>query len=158
MEGAHRYGDPQAMTRRETLRASSFSPIQPEEVAHLEALGAELRRRREGQGLTRPMLARWVGYSAEHIRCLEEGSRRPRRSTLARLAHCLGADLPELVRLAGPALAAESLSSRKRAERPLPPELPPAPPRPKKPEPQPPPGCWWEGDQDPWDDPGSFAP
>lgn len=145
------------MTRREYFRASSFAPIKDDEVPYLEALGSELRRRREGQGLNRPQLARWIGYSAEYVRCLEEGTRRPRRSTLARLAHCLGADLEDLVALCGPALAAESLSSRKRAARPLPPELPPAPPKPPKPEPQPPAGRWWEGDDDVWDT-GPFVP
>lgn len=143
---------------QDAVRASSFAPIRDEEIPFLEALGAELRRLREGQGLSRPMLGRWVGMSPDYLRWIEAGCRRPRRSTLARLAHVLGADLEELVKLAGPCVAAESLSSRKRAERPLPPEPPEPPPPPKKPEPEPPPGRWWEGDESPWDDPGSFFP
>lgn len=142
---------------QDAVRASSFAPIKPEEIPYLEAVGAEIRRLRDGQGLSRTVLGRWVGMSPRYLQWFEAGCRRPRRSTLARLAHVLGADLEGLVKLAGPAMAPESKSSRIRALRPLPPEPPPAPPRPKKPEPQPPPGRWWEGDEDVWDD-GAFVP
>lgn len=148
------------MRRRDYQRASSFSPIRDEEIVYLESLAAELRRLRSERGISRSVLAKWAGFSVEHLRCLEDGTRRPRRSTLAILAHCLKGDLAELVRLTGPALAKESKSSRLRTLRPLPPEPPPAPPRPPKRDPEPPAGRWWpepEG-EDVWDDPRHFFP
>jgi transcriptional regulator with XRE-family HTH domain len=103
---------------KEGLRASARRPIGPDEVPFLEALGAELRALREAAHLSRPALAWAAEISPTHLRYLEEGVRRTRRSTLGRVAAVLAESAPVaasandladyLASLAGPALAPES--------------------------------------------------
>jgi transcriptional regulator with XRE-family HTH domain len=88
-----------------------------------------LRHRRETAGLTQPAVARAAQISVRHLRRLEYGRCRTRRSTLARLAAALTStvshpDSPdvqglylELVEVAGVALAAESAFADRVARR-----------------------------------------
>jgi transcriptional regulator with XRE-family HTH domain len=88
-----------------------------------------LRQRREQAGLTQPAVARAAQISVRHLRRLEYGGCRTRRSTLARLAAALtpttshpdAPDAPclysELVEVAGVALAPESAFADRVARR-----------------------------------------
>lgn len=113
--------------KRTGERTSQWRPITATEVPHLEAFGAKLRQARLAVGLTQKQLARACRprLHPDTIRRLEAGVRRPRRSTLLRLAMVLAVavqpDAPahrvaalvngladKLAALAGPALAPES--------------------------------------------------
>jgi transcriptional regulator with XRE-family HTH domain len=93
-------------------------PIEPWEVAGLEALGGALRSLRLAAGLSRKSLARASELSPTHVTRIEAGTRRTRRSTLLRLSRALCAAAPELgdpedvvnelVATAGDSLAPES--------------------------------------------------
>lgn len=88
-------------------------PILAWEQVHLDAFGAELRRLRQSAGLSGLTLANRAGISLGHLSRLERGRRRPRHSTVARLARALSGapdSLTErhLVRLLGPVHAPES--------------------------------------------------
>jgi transcriptional regulator with XRE-family HTH domain len=103
----------------------------PEEVPYLAQLGDHLRRLRLEAGLAQWAMADLAELAPRHIRRLERGECRTRRSTLERLANALvdvdpdlgPADqlLDELVELAGVALAGESAYpdrvARRRARR-----------------------------------------
>lgn len=91
-------------------------PMTQAEVPHLEALGRRLCELREAAGLSQARLADSAELSPTHIASLERGTRRTRASTLERLGGVLGADVEELIGLAGPALAPES-PHRDRIER-----------------------------------------
>jgi transcriptional regulator with XRE-family HTH domain len=98
---------------------TAFSrPIEPGEVPYLTQLGDHLRRLRLDAGLTQWAMADLAALAPRHIRRLERGDSRTRRSTLERIADALADVDPDLgpaeqlldrlVELAGPALAAES--------------------------------------------------
>jgi transcriptional regulator with XRE-family HTH domain len=90
-------------------------PIARAEVAPLTRLGESLRLEREDRALAVRALARTAGVSERHLRRLERGERRTRRSTLERLSRALATE-PRLAEslvsrwgsLAGEALAPES--------------------------------------------------
>lgn len=90
-------------------------PIDRTEVSQLTRLGESLRVEREARGRTVLSLAGAAAVSDRHLRRLQRGERRTRRSTLMRLASALE-PRPELaeslvgewVALAGAALAPES--------------------------------------------------
>ena len=94
-------------------------PIGDHEVLYLRAFGIALRQDRQRAGLTQAALGRGAALGERHIRDLEYGRRRPRRSTLHRLANALvtadrtSGPFPDevvarWVALAGLALAEES--------------------------------------------------
>jgi transcriptional regulator with XRE-family HTH domain len=93
-------------------------PIEPWEVAGLEALGSALRSLRLEAGLTRMSLGVASELSYAQVTRIESGTRRTRRSTLLRLSRALCAAVPELgdpeplvdelVATAGDSLAPES--------------------------------------------------
>ncbi len=102
-------------TRRQCRR-----PIAAYEVAYLQQLGFVLARLRQAAFLSQTELARGAQVSRQTVARVEAGTRRTRASTLRAMAEVLAAtrwvDLgypeeltAELVRLAGPALAPESL-------------------------------------------------
>ena len=62
-------------------------------------LGPELRRIREGKGLTVEELAEKSGISATTIRAVERGTREARGDTVAKLARPLGLTFDEVWRL-----------------------------------------------------------
>ena len=64
-----------------------------------ERLGPELRRMREGRGLTVGELAEKSGISAATIRAAERGTRRVRWNTVAKIARPLGLTFDEVWRL-----------------------------------------------------------
>jgi transcriptional regulator with XRE-family HTH domain len=96
---------------------ASGRPI-PEEVPYLAQLGDHLRRLRLDAGLAQWAMADLAVLAPRHIRRLERGECRTRRSTLERIANALADVNPDLgpadqlidrlVELAGPALAPES--------------------------------------------------
>jgi transcriptional regulator with XRE-family HTH domain len=98
-------------------RATCCRPIKTSEVAHLEALGARLYTLRRDAELSRNGLAEAAEVSESTVERIERATRRTRRSTLERLAGVLHADAKELVDLAGPALAPESLYAKRVARR-----------------------------------------
>jgi transcriptional regulator with XRE-family HTH domain len=99
-------------------RAASRRKIEAWEAPHLEALGAEVRRLRKLTTLTVAEFAWEIEVCVQHLWRLERGVRRTRRSTLARIAEAVDAEVPELggtkviltrlLELTGPALAPES--------------------------------------------------
>lgn len=107
--------DPQARKRQ---RGRCRRPISDEEAQDLEAFGASLRLAREAAGLSQIKLARLAGYGDSQVQRLEAATRRPRRSSIERLAEVIvehapsfesAADLTDvLAKLAGIGLAPES--------------------------------------------------
>jgi transcriptional regulator with XRE-family HTH domain len=95
---------------KQHTRAGSRRPIRPDEIAHLEALGGRLRDARCRRGLTQATLAEAAELSESAIQRIEAGTRRTRRTTLARISLAIGdpALSEELAALAGAALAPES--------------------------------------------------
>ncbi len=93
-------------------------PIADAEVQNLQALGAALRAARRSAGLTQTVVARRALIGERHLRDLETGRRRTRRSTLDRLSAALVSESPAgmaalrilmvLLQAAGSNLAAES--------------------------------------------------
>lgn len=89
--------------------------IRPDEEPHLVALGEKLTELRRAAHLSRPALAKLIRRSRRNIEHIEWADRRPRYSTLARIARALAprlgresADvLGELCRAAGPTISAE---------------------------------------------------
>ena len=117
---------PRGLEPRAGVSANIRRPLRPEELPHLRALGAELRRSRVLAGVSTPLSA--VGYiTVRQVERIEQGARRTRRSTLDWLVAVLLLPCPDLggrdelvdrlVALAGPALAAESPYADKSAER-----------------------------------------
>jgi transcriptional regulator with XRE-family HTH domain len=102
----------------EKLRLQSRQPIRPDEVPHLEGLGARVRQLRNAAGLTQGELARLSHLSLFQVWAIEHACRRTRRSTLARIAGAIVSVDPaytdaeklteQLATAAGPALAPES--------------------------------------------------
>ncbi|MCU1692983.1 MAG: hypothetical protein JWM64_2074 [Frankiales bacterium] len=100
-------------------------PLQPEELPHLQALGATLRHARVLAVVTQEQLAQGAALSVRFLQRLEAGQRRTRASTLGRIAYFLAlfldVDHDDLVDLlvdaAGPALAPESEHGDKVAQR-----------------------------------------
>lgn len=90
--------------------------VGPECAECQKELGGRLREYRCRAGLTQVDLARAVVISDRHLRRIERGDRRTRRSTLRRFADVLGARLDcnpqkifeDLLVAAGPALAPET--------------------------------------------------
>jgi transcriptional regulator with XRE-family HTH domain len=87
------------------------------ERPYLEGFGRELRRLRQGAGLSQEGLATAAGLTERSLRRLEKAERRTRRSTIERLVLPLAAALPDwepqqlqrhLLVILGPALALES--------------------------------------------------
>lgn len=102
-----------------TRRATSRRPISDEEVVHLVAWGAELRRLRTASPYTRAEVADMASISLAYLRELEVGTRRPRRSTVEGVLCAVldGDDLEEPawsahlaahVAMLGPALAPDT--------------------------------------------------
>ena len=99
-------------------RASIRRPIEPGEVTHLERFGAALRMARRAADLTQTELGHGAGYAKDLVYRLECALRRPRRTTIERLARVLVARADRLgpvdqltdhlCDLCGPALAPES--------------------------------------------------
>jgi transcriptional regulator with XRE-family HTH domain len=93
-------------------------PPQGQQRVDAFALGHLLRASRQAAGLTQAVLAKEAQISERHVRRLERGQRRTRRSTLGRLAYAIVNSEPavgpatrlveELVVAAGSALADES--------------------------------------------------
>jgi transcriptional regulator with XRE-family HTH domain len=102
----------------EQLRLQGRRPIQPDEVPHLERLGARLRELRNAAGLTLEELAHLSHLSLFQVWAIENACRRTRRSTLARIAGAIVSVDPahtdaekltdQLAAAAGPGLAPES--------------------------------------------------
>ena len=108
-------------------RSRCRRPIHAEEVAELEALGAEIRRlRTQGLRMSRRRFASLAELSEGHVARLEGGLRRTRASTLLRIAVQVVRRSPDLgdaetiasglISSAGGALAPES-AYRDRVER-----------------------------------------
>lgn len=93
-------------------------PISDEERPFLEAFGRELRGLRKATYLSQEDFAELVELSGSYVSLLENGKRRPRESTLARIAVKCAEFAPDLVssdailrrllEAAGVAVAAES--------------------------------------------------
>jgi transcriptional regulator with XRE-family HTH domain len=104
--------------QRARARAQCRRPIVDEvEVSHLDALGAALRAIRRAAGVSQHDLAARAEVNRVTLWRYEVGVRRPRASTLVRIATALAGAAPwvdaqevtdTLVGLAGPALAEES--------------------------------------------------
>ncbi len=109
--------DGAAAERRHVARPCR-RPIADAEVQNLQALGAALRAARRSAGLTQAVVARRALIGERHLRDLETGRRRTRRSTLDRLSVALVSKSPAgmpafqilmiLLQAAGSNLAAES--------------------------------------------------
>jgi transcriptional regulator with XRE-family HTH domain len=126
VRGRGRSGGPPDPGERE--RARSRRPITPAEAPALAAVGARLAALRAAAGLSQRALAARVEMRRESVHALEHGRRRPRASTLERVARVLAPELGrlpgevagELADLAGPGLAPESEHAdrvNRRAER-----------------------------------------
>lgn len=106
-------------------------PLRAYERLHLGRLGRLIATTRRAVGMTQVELALAAGMSRVHLARYETGRRRPRRSTLTRIAAALVFEAPTLgsverlvddfVEEAGPALAEESAHpervARRRAKR-----------------------------------------
>ena len=98
-------------------RAGSRNPLTADEVPYAEALGEYLRGLRKETGLATRVIAIRAGIVYETWHRIELATRHTRHSTLERIANELGEALDrdpkpiylEMVRLAGPCLAPESL-------------------------------------------------
>lgn len=95
-------------------RAAALRPLSREEVAPLERLAARVSQLRSLSGLSRAVLARRAGMSVSGLQHIERATRRPRASTLSRIACALTSDsatagriLTDLIALAEDALADE---------------------------------------------------
>jgi DNA-binding XRE family transcriptional regulator len=73
-------------------------PLTPTEK--LARAAAELRRRREAQGLSRVTLATRVGIEPDHLADIERGEADPRFTTLSAIAQHLGTNLGDVFTLA----------------------------------------------------------
>jgi transcriptional regulator with XRE-family HTH domain len=82
-----------------------------------DRLGAMVRIRREGLGLTQHSLARKLGVEASHIAFIESGRRRPSLKLIGRLADILGLDRQDLLITAHPEVS-ELIAETKREKRP----------------------------------------
>jgi transcriptional regulator with XRE-family HTH domain len=77
----------------------------------IEALGREIRRRRQAQGMTLEALAEATGITPNYIGSIENGQRDPGLSTVMRIAHGLRLPLAELLGL--PELPADAIEAAK---------------------------------------------
>lgn len=102
-------------------------PLSPDELPHLRAMGAELRRLRGEAGVTAGYVGAVAYITPRQVQRIEQGARRTRRSTLDRIVAALVLAAPDLgsrdslvehlCALAGPALAPESPHADKSAAR-----------------------------------------
>jgi transcriptional regulator with XRE-family HTH domain len=75
---------------------------EPADAERLRALGAFIRTRREGMGITQTQLGRRLGYYQERISAIERGTYGlPTLPSLADLAAALEIDLSDLIEAAG---------------------------------------------------------
>ena len=98
--------------------ARARKPVEPWEQPYLRAMGAQLKLYRRASRMTWRDLRAAAGISDRAIRYYEAGQRRPRPSTLLRIARAMAANTPalgdpeaimaQLLELAGPAVAPES--------------------------------------------------
>lgn len=79
-------------------RATGLHAFREDEIVHLEQFGQELRRVREGLGMTRPALAHASGVSVSLLGDLENAGRRPRQETLDKICLALQPAPPTLSR------------------------------------------------------------
>jgi hypothetical protein len=113
--------DESEASRKAKVRSRSRQPITDAEVSYLKALGSEVSRPRKAAGLTTADLDRRADVSPEQARNIQGGTRRTRRSTLARIAETLvdprdelgdrDTLLKRLRSVAGPGSAEESRSA-----------------------------------------------
>lgn len=99
---------------------STRRPIQPGEAPHLRRFGLLLRAIRHDEGLTQQAVADRAQLAASYLSQLENGERRPRRTTLERLTiHGLHRPdaLAGLTEAVGPALAPETAFPERVARR-----------------------------------------
>jgi len=81
----------------------------------IEALGREIRRRRQAQGMTLEALAESSGVTPNYIGAIEHGQRDPGLSTILKIAQGLRVPLAELLGL--PALPPEAIEAAKLVSR-----------------------------------------
>jgi transcriptional regulator with XRE-family HTH domain len=81
----------------------------------IEALGREIRRRRQGLGMTLDALAESSGVTPNYIGAIEMGQRDPGLSTVLKIAHGLRVPPGELLGL--PALPPEAIEAGKLVSR-----------------------------------------
>lgn len=77
---------PMAETRAVSLSRGSTRPLTPDEAMYTERFGAEVRRLRLAAEVGQAELARLTDISRTHMKALERGGRRTRRSTIERMA------------------------------------------------------------------------
>ncbi|HWE54349.1 MAG TPA: helix-turn-helix transcriptional regulator [Acidimicrobiales bacterium] len=108
--------------RQDYHRSHGLRPITDDEIPLLEAVGGELRRLREGAGLSRPQLAAASGRSKWTVYGIEHAEQRTRLTTLRALALGITAGdeaaaeaiAISLADLAGPTLAPSNRFSDRR--------------------------------------------
>lgn len=66
----------------------------------IEALGAAIRARREATGVSQEAFAAKAGVDRSYYGYIERGSHAPSIMVLLRIAHALGTDAGELMRIA----------------------------------------------------------